>query len=360
MGIRFGLIGCGYISRKHIKAIASCEEAILAAVSDLNGERMEEAKFYYQAELDQDHSIKCYEDYKEMLKDDQIDAVVISSFSGLHAEMAKAALYSGKHVVLEKPMALSIEESNQLIELEENQKKVLMVCHQLRFMPIMQTVKKLIDEGRLGKLFLCVSSIRINRSPDYYSKASWRGKWESDGGMLVNQGIHVVDLIQWFFGEVESVYGEVIQQPSQLKETEDAAVGIIRFSNQAKGIIEANIVTQPTNLGYSLTIFGEKGTISIEGPSLNRVSRWFIEGEQLSQEELSQLLSDRNEEIYMYENFLHAISTDSPVLIDGTEGKKALEIIFGLYKSELTKQVVHFPLDSFSTTEMKRKEGEKA
>jgi UDP-N-acetyl-2-amino-2-deoxyglucuronate dehydrogenase len=358
MVVRFGLIGCGYISRKHLKAIACCEGAVLAAVSDLNEDRMEEAKYYYQADLGQGDSIKSYENYKEMLEDEQLDAVVISTFSGLHAEMAKAALQSGKHVVLEKPMALSIEESNELIRLAQDQQKELMVCHQLRFRPIMQKIKSIIDEGKLGKLFLGISSIRINRSPDYYSSASWRGKWESDGGMLINQGIHFVDLLQWFLGDVETVYGETVLQSSVLKETEDVAIGVIRFRNQAKGIVEANIVTKPTNLGYSLSIFGEKGTISIEGPSLNNISRWFIDGEETNMEELNQLLNDENEQIYMYENFIEAVnSQDKHVLIDGKEGKKALEIIFALYQSDLSKQVLHLPLESFSTSDMNRKEG---
>lgn len=123
-----------------------------------------------------------------------------------------------------------------------------------------------------------VASIRINRSLDYYKSASWRGSWETDGGMLINQGIHLVDLLQWFLGDAKSVYGE-ISSHTDVKETEDVAVGIIQFQNQAKGMVEANIVTQPNNLGYSLSIFGEKGTISVDGRSLNKISRWYIEGE---------------------------------------------------------------------------------
>lgn len=293
-----------------------------------------------------------------MLADPQIDAVIIASFSGLHAGMATDALRAQKHVVLEKPMALSIEECNELIALAQKQQRELMVCHQLRFRPVMQTIKNMIDEGRLGKPYLGVSSIRINRSPDYYSGAAWRGKWASDGGMLINQGIHLVDLLQWFLGDVHTVYGE-IAQASPLKETEDVAVGIIHFENNAKGIVEANIVSKPNNLGYSLTIFCEKGTISIEGPTLNQISRWYVEGEQMAEEELNRLLHDKNEEIYMYEDFIKAVnSKDKHVLMDGTEGKKALEIIFAMYQSNLTHRVVHLPLSTFSTTDMCRWEGD--
>ena len=357
MVVRFGLIGCGYISKKHLQALAVCKGAQLDAVSDLHEGRIEEAKTYYQTYSSHDHSIKGYQNYKEMLLDSELDAVIISSFSGLHVEMAKDALLSKKHVVLEKPMALSIEDSNELIALAQKQQRELMICHQLRFRPLMQKIKRIIEEGKIGQPILGVSSIRINRSPDYYASASWRGKWASDGGMLINQGIHIVDLLQWFLGDVQTVYGETSRQQSLSKETEDVAVGIINFYNQAKGIVEANIVTKPNNLGYSLSIFGEKGTISIEGPSLNKISRWFIDGEETNMDELEDLLSDNKEQIYMYENFIEAIhSQDKHVLIDGTEGKKALEIIFAMYQSELSKQVVHFPLTSFSTSDMIRKE----
>ncbi|WP_040203293.1 Gfo/Idh/MocA family protein [Neobacillus jeddahensis] len=357
MAVRFGLIGCGFISRKHLQALASCKDAQLVAVSDLHEARMTETKQFYQTLSGHSDSVECFQDYKEMLTNAQMDAVIIASFSGLHARMAKDALHSHKHVVLEKPMALSIEDSDKLIALAQEQRKELMVCHQLRFRPLMQKIKQLIDEGRIGKPYLGVSSIRINRSPDYYSAAAWRGKWASDGGMLINQGIHFVDLLQWFLGDVKTVYGEIAQS-SYLKETEDVAVGIIQFKNQAKGIVEANIVTKPNNLGYSLAIFGEKGTISIEGPSLNQISRWYIDGEPINNEELDLLLSDGNEQLYMYEDFIEAVARpDKHVQIDGTEGKKALEIIFAMYQSELTKQAVSFPLSSFSTTDMCRREG---
>ncbi|MBS4209938.1 Gfo/Idh/MocA family oxidoreductase [Bacillus sp. FJAT-50079] len=358
MVVRFGLVGCGYISKKHLLALASSKGAELAAVSDLSHERMEEAKQYYQESLGQKTPIKFYKNYTEMLKDEEIDSVIIASFSGLHAQMANAALLANKHVILEKPMALSLKEADELIHQAQNQNKEFMICHQLRFMPIMQKIKNMIDDGKLGKLFLGVCSIRINRSPEYYSLASWRGKWESDGGMLINQGIHVIDLLQWFLGDVETVYGETTQYLSQEKETEDVAVGVISFCNQAKGIVEANIVTQPNNFGYSLSLFGEKGTICIEGPSLNKISRWFIEGEEVNNEELNHLLNDKNEEIYMYENFLEAVNfADKHLLIDGKEGKKALELIFALYQSSLNHEVVNCPLEAFATSDMNRKEG---
>lgn len=355
--IRIGLVGCGYISKKHLQALAVCDDAHLIAVSDLHESRMEEARDFYHTHSGLTHPIKYYQDYEAMLTDQQLDAVIICSFSGLHAQMAKKALNSNKHVILEKPMALSIEESNELIDLAQKQKKEFMICHQLRFQPLMQKIKKIIDEGKIGNPYLGVASIRINRTPDYFTSAPWRGKWESDGGMLINQGIHIIDLLQWFLGEVKTVYGETGYQ-STLKETEDVAIGILDFKTSAKGIVEANIVTQPNNLGYSLSIFGEKGTICIEGPSLNRITRWYIEGEETDMDALDILLQDKNEQKYMYENFIEAVNSQNKhVLIDGVEGKKALEIIFAIYQAKISKQVVHLPIDSFSTSDMKKRKG---
>lgn len=357
MSIRFGLIGCGYISKSHLDALAKCKQAELSAVSDIQRVRMEEAVHYYQSQIDKKKEIKFYDHYEGILGDSEVDVIIIATISGLHYEMCKQALLAGKHVILEKPMALSIKDSDHLIHLSKQQGKKLMVCHQLRFKPFMQKMKAVIAEGKIGKPYLGVASIRINRSKDYYKAAAWRGSWETDGGMLINQGIHLVDLLQWFLGDAETVYGEINCQSIE-KETEDVALGIIHFRNQAKGMVEANIVTQPNNLGYSLTIFGEKGTISVEGSSLNKITRWFIEGEDSNNQDLENLLKDNNEEVYMYENFMNAVvDQEKKLLIDGVEGKKALEIIFGIYQSSITKNPIQLPIQSFSTAEMKKKEG---
>lgn len=356
MNIRFGLVGCGFISKNHLHALSKCKQAQLSAVSDIEKVRMDEAVKYYQSEVNSLEYVQCYEDYEEMLKSPEIDAIIIATISGFHYEMCKKALLAGKHVILEKPMALSIEDADNLIKIAKQQNRNLMICHQLRFRPIMKKIKSVITDGKIGKPILGVASIRINRSLDYYKSASWRGSWETDGGMLINQGIHLVDLLQWFLGDAKSVYGE-ISSHTDVKETEDVAVGIIQFQNQAKGMVEANIVTQPNNLGYSLSIFGEKGTISVDGRSLNKISRWYIEGEDSDPAVLSSLLEDTYEEVYMYENFIESINDqEKSLLIDGAEGKKALEIIFGIYESSRINQTVFLPLESFSTAEMARKE----
>ncbi|NPC91836.1 Gfo/Idh/MocA family oxidoreductase [Bacillus sp. WMMC1349] len=346
MTIHFGLIGCGYMSKKHLAALGKCQDAILLAVSDIEKKRMREAVGCHP-------STSHYQDYTELLCDPQIDAVIIAVISGLHAEIAKQSLLAGKHVILEKPMTLSLKDANDIIQLAEQKNLKLMVCHQMRHRPIMKKMKETIDQGKLGNLYLGAVSLRLNRSPAYFEAASWRGNWEQDGGMLVNQGIHLLDLMQWFLGGVSYVYGDMLTTTSK-KETEDVAVGVLTFENGAKGVIEANIVTQPNNLGNSLSIFGENGTISLEGSSLNRISRWFVAGED-KREEMAKLIDVQDEQIFMYKNFINAVQCDESLLIDGYEGKKALETIFAIYQSALTKQPVRLPLASFETTALKKK-----
>jgi predicted dehydrogenase len=355
--VKFGIIGCGYISKHHIEAIVQCTDAKLLAISDLQNDRMTEAISYYRMMSDEKQTIYQYENYTDMLKNNDVDVVVICTISSLHAEMAKSSLLAGKHVILEKPMTLSLKEADEIIQLANANNCKMMVCHQMRFRPVMQEIKNIIDDGKLGRLYLGVASIRLNRSPEYYSDATWRGDWSKDGGMLINQGIHVIDLLQWFLGDVEKVYGDLTTF-SKLKETEDVALGVLSFTNQAKGVIEANVITQPKNLGYHLSIYGEKGCISLEGPKLNQLSRWYVADEDTDLDQIKMLLDDQNEQVYMYENFIQSlINPEKNLLISGEQGKKALETIFALYQSSLTQKPQELPLKSFSTGNMKTKGG---
>ncbi|MGP1907712.1 Gfo/Idh/MocA family protein [Metabacillus sp. JX24] len=352
MTVSFGLIGCGFISKRHVKAIAGCSGASLAAVSDLKEDRMTEAIADYKQAAGQDKEVTAYTDYTEMLLNEDIDVIVITVISSLHAKMAMEALNANKHVILEKPMALSIKEADSIIDLSQKKQKQVMVCHQLRFLPLLSKMKEVIDAGQIGTPYYAIASIRINRSKEYYESAPWRGTWKHDGGMLLNQGIHLIDLMQWFLGNAKSVTGEILHK-NLSKETEDAAIGIVTFDNGAKGVIEANVISQPSNIGYALSVFGEKGTLSVEGPSLSRVSRWHAEGSELDIQELEAFSKSFDEQLAMYKNLIESLNDpDAEPLISGSEGKKALEIIFGLYESALNEKPVHLPMNDFSTLSM--------
>src|SRR5690625_3527937 len=274
--IRIGLIGCGYISKRHIQTLCLFDNISLTAVSDLQPAKMEAAIQLYGEKEGMNKSISRHQDYHTMLRDPNVDAVIIGTLSSLHAEIAKKALLHGKHIMLEKPIALSLKEATELIQLSKERKKTVLVCHQLRYRPLLQKVKDIVDRGYLGKLYLGVTSIRLNRSPAYYSSATWKGTWAQDGGMLVNQGVHLIDLLVWLLGDMTSIYGEIVTKDTR-KETEDIGLGTISFNNGAKGIIEANTMIKRKNIGYYLSIFGDEGTICIGGPQFNELDNCYIE-----------------------------------------------------------------------------------
>ncbi|BBH25010.1 oxidoreductase [Paenibacillus baekrokdamisoli] len=351
--VTFAIVGCGTIACKHVISMAACQEARLVAVCDLNAERMEQIAALWHEESGEEQKIAKVAEFRELLADPSIQVIVISTLSSLHAEFAKEALQANKHVVLEKPIALSLQDADDLIRIASERNLYVQVCHQLRYRPLMRKIKDLVLGGELGEIRMGVANLRLNRSISYYQSANWRGTWEHDGGMLLNQGIHIIDLLLWYLGKPQKVYGELSSVHS-FKETEDMAAGIISFSNHAKGIIEANSITLPANLEQSLFLLGEKGTICLGGGSLGRIDRWYIEGCPNAAEEARLLMKDTNEHLYMYQAMVDAIlGKQHAELIDASEGKRALELIFAIYLSASTANVQHFPLSEFSTSMMK-------
>lgn len=396
--IRFGLIGCGRIADQHLASLAACEDAELVALCDIRPERMESAESKYRSlsknpakSLAQDPSpddegIRHYGDVGRLLSDARVDAVVISTHSALHADLALRALRAGKHVVLEKPMTLGTHDAEEIIKAAKLQDRVVQVCHQLRYRPLMRRVKQLVDQGALGRLHLGTVKIRLSRSPQYYAEASWRGTWEQDGGMLLNQGIHLIDLLQWFLGEATHVYGRMART-NMPKQTEDVAAGIIRFKNGAIGVVEANTIAQPGNFDNEIALFGDKGTICIGGIQMRDIRRWHVDGRagspgagddsphsadgaaHRSARDMASAADDgkqsepvapqtadeaeRDEHLLMYEAFVSAVKGNrGGLLVDALEGSKALGIIFGMYESVRREREVTLPIADFSTKTM--------
>lgn len=350
--IRAGLIGCGYIAEKHIKTLARFKNVSLSAVCDIDHDKMLEAKRLYQQETGIDTSIQMVSNFIDILNMSEIDVVIVTTVSGLHADITKKAIRHGKHVIVEKPLALSIKEANDIIHLSQAYKKKVLVCHQLRYRRLIRELKGLIEEGYLGNIYYGAASLRLNRSIDYYQSSSWKGTWIKDGGMLVNQGIHLVDILVWLLGNIDSVYGEIATKIKN-KETEDIAIGTISFKNRAKGLIEANTITQPSNLGYYLSIFGQKGTICIGGKNFNEIIHCHIDGYPEIEERLVKVSSCQEDEHYdMYQDFIKAIINNGETMLNAREGKKALETIFALYQSSKDKLPINIPLERFSTTDM--------
>lgn len=349
--VRVGIIGCGFIAHKHVQTIASMEEFSLVAVSDMHEEKMQEIVRVYEEKTGDKSPIDQVVNYENMLKDPLIDIIIVAVLSSLHAKVAKQAINHGKHVIVEKPLSLSLTEAKQLVAHASEKNVHVLVCHQLRYSPLMQKIKELIEEGYFGELYVGAITLRLNRNVNYYASADWKGSWEHDGGMLINQGIHLIDLLVWFMGNLESVYGD-LQTKETYKETEDIALGICTFENDAKGIIEANTITQPETVGYYLSIFGEKGSLSIGGKRFNEIEHCYIEGQPTIEAEVHELSKITDERMRMYENFYQALQGNEDLLMCAEEGIYALEAIFALYASHQKEERVYLPLQDFSTKQM--------
>ena len=362
--LRFGLIGCGRISFKHIEALVNNhDKAELVALCDLEIEKAELLKKRYVELLDKKNvkinNIEIYRDYQKLIERANIDIVSIATYSGTHAKITINALKSGKHVIVEKPMALSIKDADEMIATAEKYNRKLTVCHQNRFNQTVQKLRKALEDNRFGKLVHGVANIRWNRNNDYYRQASWRGTWEQDGGTLMNQCIHDIDLLQWMMGPVERLYAEADTFLRNI-EGEDMGAAVLRFKNDSIGIIEGSACIYPKNLEETLSIFGEKGTVRIGGVAINKIIDWkFADGLDDEEEVKSEANYEDPDTVYgyghtpLYKDFIDAVLNDRKPYITGEDGKKAVEIVLAIYKSRKTGLPVEFPLKDFSTLDMK-------
>lgn len=325
---RFGILGCGLIASVHADAISHIENATLVGVAD--------NKFEFAESFAQKRGIKAFNDYFDMLSSPEIDAICICTPSCFHAQNAIDALNHSKHVVLEKPMALSTKDADLVIETCKKTGKLLTVISQLRFSKDILRVKKLIEEGALGKITLCELNMRYYRSPDYYSSSPWKGTLKFDGGgALMNQGIHGVDLFEYIIGDIKKVNG-VIKTLVHDIEVEDSAVAIVEFSNGALGTIIASSCAYP-GFNRKITINGSDGYVIL---SENKIEKLVIKDTVREEYDLKKLSTSNNPSTVNYEyhkrqleNLISAINGEEELLIDASEGKKAVKVIELIYKT---------------------------
>lgn len=259
--MKYALIGCGRIATNHIKAVLN-NGLELVAVCDVIPEHME--SLLSKHELQNDTSIKSYTDYKKLIEENQIELVGIATESGIHAEIALYCIEHGIHVIIEKPMAMSIADADRIIQLSEEKGVKVSACHQNRFNVAVQEMRKALEAGRFGKLSHGSIHVRWNRNKDYYTQAPWRGTWAQDGGALMNQCIHGIDLLRWMMGnEIEEVYGVTKQQFHSYLEAEDIGMAVVKFKNGAVATIEGTTNVYPQNLEETLYLFGENGTVKL-------------------------------------------------------------------------------------------------
>ena len=348
--MKYALIGCGRISPNHIEA-AKNNKLEFVAMCDIVPEAMDE-----KAEKFGLADVKKYTDYKKMLEEEKPELVAIATESGKHAAIALDCIAAGCNTIIEKPIALSIADADAIIK--AGKEKGVLVCanHQNRFNKSIQYIRKALEEGRFGKLSHGAAHVRWNRGKSYYDQAPWRGTWAQDGGCLMNQCIHNIDLLRWMMGdEVEEVMAYTDQVEHSYLETEDLGLALVKFKNGAYGLIEGTTNVYPKNLEETLYIFGEKGTAKAAGASDNIIEEWSFEDGLDDSEYVKDTYGENPPNVYgfghtpLYADVIDAIQTGRTPYVDGEAGKRALEMILAIYKSAAEHHPVKLPLDECST-----------
>jgi predicted dehydrogenase len=295
-----------------------------------------------------------FSDVTSILARSEIEMIAISTYSGNHFDVAKSAMLKGKNVLIEKPLALSIPQINELILIANENLVKASVCHQNRFNLSVARLFASISKGSFGKLFYGVASIRWNRNDDYYSSAEWRGRWKTDGGAMINQSIHNIDLLLWMMDSpVVEVFGYIDNKNHSAIEVEDMGVALLKFANGSFGIIESSMNTYPENFEETLSIFGEKGTVVLGGKSVNKIVYWNVKDDSIDDleafnEEAASVYG--NGHIALYKDFIEAIEQNREPAITLQDGRNVVEVILAIYKSSFEKRPVRLPLPSDTST----------
>ena len=351
MNLKYALIGCGRISPNHIVA-AKENNLEIVAVCDINQECMEDKilKFGLPKET------KRYTNYKELLKKEQLELVAICTESGKHGQIALDCIDAACNLIIEKPIALSLNEADEIIKKAIEKGVKVSACHQNRFNKSVMKIREAVEKNRFGKLLHGTAHIRWHRDREYYDRAKWRGTWEQDGGALMNQCIHNIDLLRWLMGnEITEVVGMTDNLAHNFIQGEDLGVALIKFTNGSYGIIEGTTNIYPENLEETLYIFGDKGTVKAGGHSVNLIEEWRFADLLDDPEEVKREHHENPPNVYgfghkpLYADVIDAIKENREPLITAEDGRRALELVLAIYKSSKEGKTVKLPLTDYST-----------
>ena len=350
MPIGFGIVGAGMISRFHAKALADVRGAKLVACAD-NAPGRAEA-------LAKEFDGKAYDSVDAMLADKAVDAVTIATPSGAHMEPAVAAARAGKHVIVEKPLEITLKKCDKIIDACDKAGVKLSAIFPSRFHDSSKLMKQAVDQQRFGRLTLGDAYVKWYRTQQYYDSGAWRGTWALDGGgALMNQAVHTVDLLAWFMGPVVEVQAYTATLAHERIEVEDAAVATLRFANGALGVIEATTAAYP---GYlkRIELHGSEGSAVLE---VEDIKHWdFIKKTRADAAVLRQMAESKSTgggaadpaaighhgHAMQFQDFVDAIRKDRKPAIDGHEGRRSVEVILAIYQSAKTGKRVALPLKS--------------
>ena len=354
--MKYALIGCGRISTNHIAAAVRNGFDIVAVCDVLPG-KMEE--LLAKHDLAGDAAIERYEDYRKMLAEHpELELVSIATESGKHAAIALDCIDAGVNVIIEKPMAMSMADADEIVRRSEERGVLVSACHQNRFNVAVQKTRAALEDGRFGRLSHGSIHVRWNRNKGYYEQAPWRGTWAEDGGCLMNQCIHGIDLLRWMMGgELVQVYGQTRQRFHDYLEAEDVGVAVLTFANGAVATVEGTVNVYPKNLEETLYLFGETGTVKIGGTSTNNIDVWDFSDEKDGDAE-NKGLKEATSNVYgnghtsLFADMADAIVNRRTPYVDARAGRAALETVLAIYQSQKTGVPVKLPLESASTLDM--------
>lgn len=359
--LNLAIIGCGRISYKHIEAAVENQEDIrIVACCDVKKERAEMRANEYEKQMtDLGNPVampSVYASYKKMLDLENIHLIAICTESGYHAEIAIYSMDKGKHIIVEKPMALSTEDAEAMVKVAEDKGVKLCVSHQNRFNLPIQKLRQAVVSGRFGRIIAGNARVLWNRNEGYYKQAPWRGTYALDGGCLMNQCIHNIDLLQWMLGGgIKWVHGDVENYMHDYIEAEDYGSIQIKFENGAVGNVEGTVCVFPNNLEETLTIIGEKGTAVIGGLAVNKIQTWRFDDGLDDEVAVMAQCNLEVENVYgsghtpLYKDMIEAMSQNHNPYIDGESGKVAMEIILAAYQSSRSGRRIEFPLSKIES-----------
>jgi len=330
--LRFALVGCGRIARKHAHVLQhSLDEAEIGAFVDLNAARA--------CEFSKEYGVPGFSSVDEMMRQtgDRIDVISVLTPSGAHCENVLDLVQYGRPLVVEKPLALRLEDADRMIEACDAQGIKLFVVHQNRYNPPIVKAREALQQGRFGRLVLGTVRLRWMRDQAYYDSEPWRGTWAHDGGVFMNQAVHHIDMLTWFMGNVESVRSMATTRLVKI-EAEDTGVAILRFNSGALGVLEATTATRPNDLEGSISILGEKGSVVIGGFFMNELVTWNFADTQPGDESVFETFGrnppDFGHNLGEYlRGVIASIQSKKAALVDGLEGRKSLELITAIYES---------------------------
>lgn len=332
--LNFAIIGCGNIAKKHLACIQFFSESRLVGVCDVNQDNLKK----FSAE----HNVEAFNSIGLMMDKLDPDVIVVLTPSGSHAEIVKQLAVYKKHILVEKPISLKLSDAQDMNDACKKYNSTLSVVKQNRFNNPIKLARNLFSSGSLGTLFLGTIRVRWSRDQQYYDSAEWRGTWKNDGGVICNQAIHHIDMLQWFMGDVESVYSSNTNAILNI-EAEDTSISVVKFKNGSLGVIEASTAIRPTDLEGSISLLGTKGSIEIGGFAMNKIAKLELEDKSMINQFADLTINPSDfafAHIEFYRDYIAKITNNKAPTIDGKEAMKSLKIVHAIYKSHIENREV--------------------